>query len=325
MVRLGRVMMEEVIMKKLFVIACAFAAAIGCQKAEMEMPQENGGVGLKITASIAQTKTTMTNVDGVLKSAWKDGDKIYVTQCRDEMYDNECVEYVANVSEDAIEFIKNSDTNFSGSAKGDGNYYADYRIKLYAMYPATLGGNRVPTKSFAMSQEQTQAEPGDLSHIEKDNILIALPTDPVFVNHLPVSVKLQFMHALSVLELDLNASAAGVNISKILVDVTGGEETDYLVVTKGSFNLTNGAGGTMTKTSGVNSITLNLASTVELPVEDYAKFYMTITPGHAGQTFTVKVVTDMGETLEVGSMRVPAEGSIPQGAKALKKFTVQVP
>ena len=67
-------------MKKLFVIACAFAAVIGCQKAEMEMPQENEGVKapLKITASIAQTKTTMTNDGGVLKSAWKDGDKIYL-------------------------------------------------------------------------------------------------------------------------------------------------------------------------------------------------------------------------------------------------------
>ena len=314
-------MMEELIMKKLFVIACAFAAVIGCQKAEMEMPQENEGVKVpvQVTATIAQTKTTMTNEGGVLKSAWKDGDKIYVTQCRDETYDNECVDYEASVSEGVTEFIKNAEKDFSGPGT-----YASSRIKLYAMYPDNLGGNRVNNKSFTMAAEQTQSAPGDLSHIASDNILVALPTE-VDWSKTPVDVDLEFKHALSVLELDLNASAAGVNISKILVDVTGGEETDYLVVTNGSFNLTNGAGGTMTKTSGVNSITLNLASIVELPVEDYAKFYMTITPGHAGQTFTVKVVTDMGETLEVGSMKVPSDGSIPQGAKALKKFTVQAP
>lgn len=314
-------MMEELIMKKLFVIACAFAAVIGCQKAEMEQPQENEGVKVpvQVTATIAQTKTTMTNEGGVLKSSWKDGDKIYVTQCRDETFDNECVDYEASVSEGVTEFIKNAEKDFSGPGT-----YASSRIKLYAMYPDNLGGNRVNNKSFTMAAEQTQSAPGDLSHIASDNILVALPTE-VDWSKTPVDVNLKFKHALSVLELDLNASAAGVNISKILVDVTGGEETDYLVVTNGSFNLTNGAGGTMTKTSGVNSITLNLASTVELPVEDYAKFYMTITPGHTGQTFTVKVVTDMGETLEVGSMKVPAEGSIPQGAKALKKFTVQAP
>ena len=152
MVRLGRVMMEEVIMKKLFVIACAFAAVIGCQKAEMEMPQENGGVKVpvQVTATIAQTKTTMTNEGGVLKSSWKDGDKIYVTQCRDETYDNECVDYEVSMSEGVTEFIKNAAKDFSGPGG-----YASSRIKLYAMYPDNLGGNRVNNKSFAMVEEQT--------------------------------------------------------------------------------------------------------------------------------------------------------------------------
>lgn len=308
-------------MKKLFVIACAFAAVIGCQKAEMEMPQENEGVKVpvQVTATIAQTKTTMTNEGGVLKSAWKDGDKIHVTQCRDEQFDNECVDYEASVSEGVTEFIKNAEKDFSGPGG-----YAASRIKLYAMYPDNLGGNRVFNKSFTMSAEQTQSAPGDLSHIASDNILVALPTE-VDWSKTPVDVNLEFKHALSVLELDLKATAAGVKILKIIVEVTGGAENDYLVVTNGSFNLQNSAGGSITKTSGLNSMTLNMASLVELPVEDYAKFYMTIAPGHAGQTFNVKVVTDLSETIEVGSMKVPESSSIPQGAKAVKKFTVQAP
>lgn len=306
-------------MKKIFVMMCAFAAVIGCQKPELDMPQENEGVELKITADIAQTKTTMTNDNGVLKSTWKDGDKIFVTQCRDETYDNECFEYVANVSDEGVEFAKNSEVNFSGPG-----IYADSRVKLYAMYPVILGNNRVNNKTFKMSEDQTQLTPGDLSHIENDNILVALPVGVDWTAS-PVSANFTFRHALSVLELDLKATAAGVKISKIIVEVTGGAENDYLVVTNGSFNLQNSAGGSITKTSGLNSMTLNMASLVELPVEDYAKFYMTIAPGHAGQTFNVKVVTDMGETLEVGSMKVPESAVIPQGAKAFKAFTVQAP
>ena len=52
---------------------------------------------------------------------------------------------------------------------------------------------------------------------------------------------------------------------------------------------------------------------------------MTISPGHAGQTFKVTGFTDIGEALEIGSMKVPSEGSIPQGAKAYKAFTVKAP
>ena len=143
------------------------------------------------------------------------------------------------------------------------------------MYPNKLGNTKVNTKTFAMPVEQTQSAPGDLSHIEGANILVAFPTS-VDWNQNPVTVDLQFEHVLSVLELDLNATAAGVNISKILVDVTGGSETDYLVVTNGSMNLQNGAGGTISATAGAKALTLNLAEAVELPVEDYAKFYMTI-------------------------------------------------
>lgn len=306
-------------MKKLFVIACAFAAVIGCQKAEMDQPQENEGVKvpLKITASIGSTvKTTMTNEDGVLKSAWADGDKIYVQQCGSETYDNHNpIEYTISVSDGVTEITTASDQGVDPSLTGS---------KLYAMYPNNLGGNRVHTKSFSMSEEQTQLAPGDLTHIEEANILVAFPTSVDWSKN-PLTVDLEFRHVLSVLELDLKASAAGVKISKINVGVTGGSDKDYLVVTSGNMNLQNSAGGTITPVSGVNALTLNLSEPAELPVEDYAKFYMTITPGHAGQTFTVTAITDMGATIEVGSMKVPADGSIPQGAKALKKFTVQAP
>ena len=97
--RLGRINMEELIMKKIFAILSVFAAVIGCQKAEMDQPNETEGVKvpLKVTADIVQTKTTMTNEDGVLKSAWKDGDKFYVQFSQYSVYNRQTLEISAQV------------------------------------------------------------------------------------------------------------------------------------------------------------------------------------------------------------------------------------
>ena len=317
-------MMEELIMKKLFVIACAFAAVIGCQKAEMEQPQENGGarVPLKITADIAQTKTTMTNEGGVLKSAWKDGDKIYVSTQKAGYYIENTTEYTVSVVDGVATFTTESGgipvPTFTSS-------YPDWTYQLFADYPAPLS-DQLWYRKFSMSAVQTQSAPGDLSHIEKSNILVALPAETKWGESV-VSVNFTFQHMLSVLQLDLKADKAGVKINKIVVEMLDESGTDYLVITNGTINLKNeeAGNGKITQKGGTNVLQLSLGSDVELPTDEYAQFYMTISPGHAGQTFTVKVVTDMGETLEVGSMKVPAEGSIPQGAKAYKAFTVKAP
>ena len=309
-------MMEELIMKKLFVIACAFAAVIGCQKAEMEMPQENEGVKapLKITASIAQTKTTMTNEGGVLKSAWKDGDKIYLQKFQHKTYaQNANLEYTATVSGNSVVF----DTESEGVVVPEANpsYYT-----ILAEYPVALssyGNGRV----FSMSDSQIQAAAGDLAHIASSNLMYAWGTPDW--ESVPVTVNFDFQHALSVLQLNLKGAEPGVILSKIEVEMLDETGTDWLVITSGKLNANDG--GTITQTAGKNKMTLHIASPAELPTDGYAQFYMTISPGHAGQTFKVTATTDMGEVIEVGSMKVPAEGAIPQGANAVKSFTVTPP
>ena len=305
-------------MKKLFVIACAFAVVIGCQKAEMEQPQENEGVKvpLKITADIAQTKTTMTNENGVLKSAWKDGDKFYVQFSQYSVYNEQTLEITAQVAGETVNFVSENEANVGTDWK-----LSDYT--MYAEYPKALSsyGNG---RKFSMSETQTQIAPGDLSHIASSNILYALPVKPEWGEENAYAVvDFTFQHALSVLQLDLKGAEPGITISKVNLEMLDESGSDFLVITDGEINFQ--SGGAMKVNAGSNELTLNLATGVELPVDDYVQFYMTISPGHAGQTFKVTALTDMGKTIEVGTMKVPADGPIPQGVNAVKSFTVTPP
>ena len=316
--------MEDQIMKKIFFIACAFAAVFACQKQEFDQPAENEGVTvpLKITADIAQTKTTMTNVGGVLKSAWKDGDKIYVSTQHAGYYIDNTTEFTASTSGETVEFTTDSEgipmPSFSSS-------YPDWTYQLFAEYPAPLAG-KLWFREFSMPETQIQSAPGDLSHIEKSNILYALPVVTDWYKT-PISVKFTFQHLLSVLQLDMKGAEPGIKLTRIIVEMLDQTGEDFLVLTKGTVNFKNeeNGNGKITQKEGKNKLVLNLESLVELPTDKYAQFYMTISPGHSGQTFKVTAITDMGETLEIGSMKVPADGAIPQGAKAYKSFTVNPP
>lgn len=305
-------------MKKIFVILSVFAAVIGCKKAEMDQISEAGGVKvpLKVTADIVQTKTTMTNEDGVLKSAWKDGDKFYVQFSQYSVYNRQTLEISAQVDGESMNFVSEDDLNLN--VPGELSQHT-----MYAEYPKALSsyGNG---RKFSMSAVQTQIAPGDLSHIASSNILYALPVKPEWgEDNAYAVVDFTFQHALSVLQLDLKGAEPGITISKVNLEMLDESGTDFLVITDGEINFQ--SGGAMKVNAGSNVLTLNLATEVELPVDEYAQFYMTISPGHAGQTFKVTAVTDMGKTIEVGTMKVPADGPIPQGAKAYKTFTVQPP
>lgn len=305
-------------MKKIFAIISVFAAVIGCQKPEMDQISEAGGVKvpLKVTADIVPTKTTMTNEGGVLKSAWKDGDKFYVQFSQYSVFNKQTLEISAQVDGESMSFVSADDVNLN--VPGQLSHYT-----MYAEYPKALSyyGN---ARKFSMSATQTQIAPGDLSHIASSNILYALPVNPVWGEENAYAVvDFTFQHALSVLQLDLKGAEPGITISKVNLEMLDESGTDFLVITDGEINFQ--SGGAMKVNAGSNVLTLNLATEVELPVDEYAQFYMTISPGHAGQTFKVTAVTDMGKTIEVGTMKVPADGPIPQGAKAYKTFTVQPP
>ena len=313
-------MMEEVIMKKLFVIACAFAAVIGCQKAEMEQPQENEGVKVpvQVTATIAQTKTTMTNENGVLKSAWKDGDEIYVRLIFGGNIEG-TLKYTASVTGNSVNFVTDSEGMTIPEAASTNSQY-----RFVAEYPE-LGysylNKYASWREVVVPAVQEQSAPGSLEHISRTNPLYALPVYPEDWNAVPLSLNFEMVHALSVLQLNLKGAEDGIKIVDIKVEMineTG--DGDVLVISDCRFDQTN---GNMTDIKGSNLLQLKLTSPVVLPTDSYAQFYMTISPGHAGKSFKVTATTELGEIIEVGSMKVPADNPIPLGANAVKSFTVQ--
>ena len=166
-------------MKKIFAILSVFAAVIGCQKPELDQISEAGGVKvpLKVTADIVPTKTTMTNENGVLKSAWKDGDKFYVQLSQYSVYNKQTLEITAQVAGETVNFVSENEANVGTDWK-----LSDYT--MYAEYPKALSsyGNG---RKFSMSATQTQIAPGDLSHIASSNILYnsdTIPKDKTFTN-----------------------------------------------------------------------------------------------------------------------------------------------
>lgn len=308
-------------MKKIFIALCAFAAVIGCQKAELDQPLEGEGVKvpLKITATIAQTKTAMTNENGALKSTWKEGDELYVRLLFGSEI-KQSVKYTASVSGNSVEFITDSE----GMTIPD-EAYENNQYRFVAEHPE-LGYSYLTIyanwRKIIVPAVQEQSAPGNLEHIAKTNVLYALPVRPDMVKDQPISLNFEMIYPLSVLQLNLIGEDAGICVKGIKVEMLDETNEDFLAIESCQFDQTT---GNMVSIKGSNSIQLNLASAVELPTDSEAQFYMTVSPGHAGQTFKVTATTDMNETIEVGTMKVPADNPIPSGVNAVKSFVVKSP
>ena len=94
------------------------------------------------------------------------------------------------------------------------------------------------------------------------------------------------------------------------------DESEIFSVSDGSVNLSDGS---LTLTSGTPEISLHLNEAAKLSATP-VNAYMTITPGHAGKTFSVYAKVNGIET-KLGSKKVPASG-IPVGVKAALSFEV---
>ena len=123
-----------------------------------------------------------------------------------------------------------------------------------------------------------------------------------------------FNHALSVLNIALTSAQSNYSVSDIRVRFE--DESEIFSVSDGSVNLSDGS---LTLTSGTPEISLHLNEAAKLSATP-VNAYMTITPGHAGKTFSVYAKVNGIET-KLGSKKVPASG-IPVGVKAALSFEV---
>lgn len=123
-----------------------------------------------------------------------------------------------------------------------------------------------------------------------------------------------FSHALSVLNIALTSAQSNYSVSDIRVRFE--DENEIFSVTEGSVNLSDGS---LALTSGTPEISLHFKEAAKLSATP-VNAYMTITPGHAGKTFSVYATVNRIET-KLGSKKVPASG-LPAGVKAALSFEV---
>lgn len=202
--------------------------------------------------------------------------------------------------------------------KIDNYYLAQAWVKYltYAYYPYNASAGKDPfAVKFVVPSSVVQTSAGDASHLNATDLLYSsVMAEWDYKNDETKNVKMTFSHALSVLNIALTSAQSNYSVSDIRVRFE--DENEIFSVTEGSVNLSDGS---LTLTSGTPEISLHFNEAAKLSATP-VNAYMTITPGHAGKTFSVYATVNGIET-KLGSKKVPASG-LPAGVKAALSFEV---
>ena len=186
----------------------------------------------------------------------------------------------------------------------------------YAYYPYNASAGKDPfAVKFVVPSSVVQTSADDASHLNSTDLLYgSVMAEWDYNNDETKNVKMAFSHALSVLNIALTSAQSNYSVTDIRVRFEN--ENEIFSVTEGSVNLSDGS---LTLTSGTPEISLHFNEAANLSATP-VNAYMTITPGHAGKTFSVYATVNGIET-KLGSKKVPASG-LPAGVKAALSFEV---
>ena len=298
--------------RKLFLIL-TIAAMVGCQKNEIvEAPIEESGVS--IIGTLPQTKTSFTDEGDVLKTEWVKDDALGFYWYKGGSIEGVGTSVVDKALNDRlIAESTGSKTTFKTS------YYYMYEAKkdylTYLYYPYNVNAGKDPLSvPLTVPSLQNQAGPDDIAHLAATDFLYATTMANRPNGEAEQAVMVTFNHALSVLNIALTSAQSNYSVSDIRVRFE--DENEIFSVSEGSVNLSDGS---LTLTSGTPEISLQFKEAAKLSATP-VNAYMTITPGHAGKTFSVYATVNGIET-KLGSKKVPASG-IPVGVKAALSFEV---
>lgn len=303
-------------MKKSLIYILALSAIVGCQKSEVsdQIPAE-GESSAVIVGSLPETKTSFIDEGNVMKTEWVKNDALGVY-----WYKGGSVEGVGTGVADK-QLNDKITANESGSStifKID-NYYlaeAGKNYLTYAYYPYNASAGKDPfAVKFVVPSSVVQTSAGDASHLNATDLLYSsVMAKWINNNDETKNVKMTFNHALSVLNIALTSAQSNYSVSDIRVRFE--DENEIFSVSDGSVNLSDGS---LALTSGTPEISLHFKEAAKLSATP-VNAYMTITPGHAGKTFSVYATVNGIET-KLGSKKVPASG-LPAGVKAALSFEV---
>ena len=302
-------------MKKSLIYILALSAIVGCQKSEVSerIPAE-GESSAVIVGSLPETKTSFLDEGNVMKTEWVKDDALGFY-----WYKGGSIEGVGTgVVDKALNDKLIAESSGSSTTFKTHYYYMyqagkDYLTYLYYPYNVNAGKNPLSVP-FAVPSSQNQAGSDDIAHLAATDFLYATTMANRPNGEAEQTVMVTFNHALSVLNIALTSAQSNYSVSDIRVRFE--DENEIFSVTEGSVNLSDGS---LTLTSGTPEISLHFNEAAKLSATP-VNAYMTITPGHAGKTFSVYATVNGIET-KLGSKKVPASG-LPAGVKAALSFEV---
>lgn len=302
-------------MKKSLIYILAFSAIVGCQKSEVsdQIPAE-GESSAVIVGSLPETKTSFIDEGNVMKTEWVKDDALGFY-----WYKGGSIEGVGTGEVDKALNDKLVAESSGGSTTFKTSWYymyqagKDYLTYLYYPYNVNAGKNPLSVP-FTVPSSQNQAGSDDIAHLAATDFLYATTMANRPNGEAEQAVMVTFSHALSVLNIALTSAQSNYSVSDIRVRFE--DESEIFSVTEGSVNLSDGS---LTLTSGTPEISLHFNEAAKLSATP-VNAYMTITPGHAGKTFSVYATVNGIET-KLGSKKVPASG-LPAGVKAALSFEV---
>ena len=302
-------------MKKSLIYILAFSAIVGCQKSEVsdQIPAE-GESSAVIVGSLPETKTSFVDEGNVMKTEWVKNDALGFY-----WYKGGSIEGVGAGDVDKALNDRLVAESSGGSTTFKTSWYYMYQVGIdyltYLYYPYNVNAGKNPLSvPFTVPSSQNQAGSDDIAHLAATDFLYATTMANRPNGEAEQAVMVTFSHALSVLNIALTSAQSNYSVSDIRVRFD--DENEIFSVTEGSVNLSDGS---LTLTSGTPEISLHFNEAAKLSATP-VNAYMTITPGHAGKTFSVYATVNRIET-KLGSKKVPASG-LPAGVKAALSFEV---
>lgn len=303
-------------MKKSLIYFLALSSIVGCQKSEVsdQIPAE-GESSAVIVGSFPETKTSFVDEGNVMKTEWVKDDALGVYWYKGGSIEGVGTGVVDKQLNDKITATESGSTTIF---KIEHWYLAeagkDYLTYAYYPYNASAGSDPFAVK-LVVPSSVVQTSASDASHLNATDLLYSsVMAKWDYKNDETKNVKMTFSHVLSVLNIALTSAQSNYSVSDIRVRFE--DENEIFSVTEGSVNLSDGS---LTLTSGTPEISLHFKEAAKLSATP-VNAYMTITPGHAGKTFSVYATVNGIET-KLGSKKVPASG-LPAGVKAALSFEV---
>lgn len=302
-------------MKKSLIYFLALSAIVGCQKSEVseQIPAEVESSAV-IVGSFPETKTSFVDEGKVMKTEWVKDDALGFY-----WYKGGSIEGVGTGEVDKALNDRLVAESSGGSTTFKTSWYYMYQVGIdyltYLYYPYNVNAGKNPLSvPLTVPSSQNQAGSDDIAHLTATDFLYATTMANRPNGKAEQAVKVTFSHALSVLNIVLTSAQSNYSVSDIRVRFE--DESEIFSVTEGSVNLSDGS---LTLTSGTPEISLHFNEAAKLSATP-VNAYMTITPGHAGKTFSVYATVNGIET-KLGSKKVPASG-LPAGVKAALSFEV---